>query len=57
MKEKGAIYPIVLLICFIALVIIFEASQIYLSEIGYIREMKQFYLQEIEEQMILAEET
>lgn len=51
-KESGAVYPIVLLICSIALIILFEATLIYLSELGFVREMKEYYLNEIREQLI-----
>ncbi|MCJ7839319.1 shikimate kinase [Lederbergia sp. NSJ-179] len=50
-QQKGAIYPLVLLICSFTLLFLMEVVHIYLSEWGYVNEMQQYYKKEIKVQL------
>ncbi|MCR2820380.1 hypothetical protein [Lederbergia panacisoli] len=41
--ENGAAYPVVLIVAVLSLFVIFEVTQIYISEIGFVTEMKDYY--------------
>lgn len=43
------IYPIVLILCSLTIFIIFEITVIYLSEMGFLLEMKEYYQRQIKE--------
>ena len=48
-NEKGAVLPIALLIAMLAVFILVEASAIYVSERGYVTEMRNYYNRETEQ--------
>lgn len=55
-NDRGGIYPLVLIICTISLLFLLQASVIYLSELQYIREIKNYYYEEIYRKMKKIEE-
>ncbi|MBS4176356.1 hypothetical protein [Lederbergia citrea] len=50
-NEKGVVYPVALLVASIAFLVIFEASLIYVSQLGYVTEIKNYYQREIKESL------
>lgn len=55
-NDRGGIYPLVLIICTISLLFLLQASVIYLSELQYIQEIKNYYYEEIYRKMKKIEE-
>lgn len=47
LNEHGFIYPIVLILASLSMLLIMNLSETYLSQMGYIQELKSFYEQEI----------
>ena len=45
-NEKGVVYPIVLLVTMVAFFVLVEATIIYVSEFGFVTEIKDYYKKE-----------
>lgn len=46
-NNRGAVYPIVLILTSVTLIILFEITETYLSRWGYLQEIKAYYRNEI----------
>ncbi|MBS4209613.1 hypothetical protein [Bacillus sp. FJAT-50079] len=56
-NEQGMIYPLTLVITLITLFILIEATHIYVSEYGYVTEMKHYYESELRQLLLNIDAT